>query len=167
MKISLSAFVNKIFPLTRAYAHCDIPCGIYDPHQAQLAAHTVIRMTSLINETQLDSDAVEHRRKFVHNISRLTSIKEEHAELVKHEVRIIWGDYFKEEHLKDYPKLHELIFKIMKLASKARQTVDMQIAQELLSAVQEFAEIFYKTKGVKPVRVKTIYPTVGEIVIYK
>lgn len=155
-------FLSLIFKPKIVYAHCDIPCGIYDPHLAQLAAHTVLRMTKLIKELEsnltLDS---------VHKISRLVAVKEEHAELLKKEIRIIWGDYFKEEHIKEYPGLHQLVFEIMKLASKAKQEVNVDIAQNLLFKVQEFAEIFYKTKGVEPVRVKSIYPTEGEIVSYR
>lgn len=147
----------KLLPAKPIYAHCDIPCGIYDPHEAQVAAHTVIRMTGLINEAGND----------IHKISRLTKVKEDHAEKVKHEVRVIWGDYFKPEHLKEYPNLHDLVFEIMKLASKTKQNVDIEAANELLTKVQEFAEIFYKTKGVTPKRIKSIYPTEGEMVSYE
>lgn len=152
-----------------AYAHCDIPCGIYDPHLAQVAAHTVIRMTSLINECKISSEnsSLEERKEFIHNITRYTKIKEEHAEIIKHEIRVIWGDYFKEEHLKEYPEINGLVFKIMKLASKARQEIDIQITQDLLLAVQEFAEVFYKTKKLIPVKIPSSFPTGGEIVIYK
>lgn len=151
------SFLAKILPQRIAYAHCDIPCGIYDPHNAQMAAHTVIRMTSLISEAKGD----------VHKIARLTKVKEDHAELVKHDIGVIWWDYFKEEHLKEYPDLHLLVYEIMKLASKARQEIDLDSANELLSKVQEFAEIFWKTKGRETVRVKSGYPTEGEIVLPK
>ncbi len=152
-----------------AYAHCDIPCGIYDPHQMQLAAHTVIRMISMINDLKVSSEnpSFEERKKIIHQVSRLTKVKEEHAEIVKHEARVLWGDYFKEEHLKEYPDLHSLVFKTLKLASKARQGIDSQAANELLKNTQEIAEIFYKTKGVTPVRVKSVYPTGLEIVLHK
>jgi len=154
--------LDRISPPRPIYAHCDIPCGIYDPHLAQLAAHTVIRMTNLITDLP-DEDSKERE----HKLTRLTAIKEEHAELVKKEVRVIWGDYFKPEHLEKHPKLHELVFDIMKLASKARQEINLEASQQLLVQVQEFAEIFFKTKGVDPIRIKTVYPTEGEIVIYK
>lgn len=147
----------KLLPAKEVFAHCDIPCGIYDPHEMQLAAHTILRMVNLINEAGSD----------VHKVARLTKVKEEHAEKVKHEVRVIWGDYFKEEHLKDYPNLHELVFRIMKLASKAKQEVSVEAADELLENTQKFAEIFYKTKGLEPIRIKSPYPTAGEIVSYK
>lgn len=154
--------ISKILPENITYAHCDIPCGIYDPHRAQMAAHTVIRMTSLLSEAK-DED----EKSLLHKIARLTAIKEEHAEIVKEETRIIWADYFKEEHLKQYPNLHNLVFKIMKLSSKSKQEINSEAANALLASVQEFSEIFYKTKGVKPMRIKSIYPTEGEIVSYE
>lgn len=159
----------KILPESIAYAHCDVPCGIYDPHHAQLAAHTVIRMTGMINDLKSpgENPSFEERKKIIHQIARLTKIKEEHAELVKHEIRILWADYFKPEHLKDYPDLHELVFLTMKLASKARQEINEDAAKELLSSVQKIAEIFFKTKGLTPVRVPSPYPTGLDIVVYK
>ncbi|OGY22310.1 MAG: superoxide dismutase, Ni [Candidatus Woykebacteria bacterium GWB1_45_5] len=166
---TLLKIIDRISPPKLIYAHCDIPCGIYDPHQAQLAAHTVIRMVNLINELKPTSEEpdLKERKRIIHQISRYTAVKEEHAELVKKEIRIIWADYFKSEHLEKYPGLHNLVFEIMKLASKARQEVNLEASQQLLSKVQEFAEIFFKTKGVEPIRIKTVYPTEGEIVLHK
>lgn len=161
--------LNKLFsllPQKIVFAHCDIPCGIYDPHSAQVAAHSVIRMTQLIMDLKKE-DSEDGKKKFVHALSRYTKVKEDHAEIVKHEIRVLWADYFKEEHLKDYPDLHSLVFKTLKLASKARQEINMDASQQLLTSVQEIAEIFYKTKGVTPVKLKSVYPTGGEIVSYK
>lgn len=161
--------LDKILPAETVYAHCDIPCGIYDPHLAQMAAHTVIRMVNLISELpRLKSDAPqEEREQLVHKLSRYTATKENHAELCKHEIRIIWGDYFKPEHLQQHPELHELVWKIMKLASKARQEMNLQASEELLASVNKFAEIFWKTKGAEPVKRKSFYPTEREIVVPK
>ena len=158
---------DLIFKPSIAHAHCDVPCGIYDPHEAQVAAHTVIRMTNMINELELASEKVEDRKKFVHQVSRLQKVKEEHAELIKHQVRIIWGDYFKSEHLEKYKDLHDLVFNIMKQASKARQEVNLDAANQLLESVQKFAEIFWETKSREIIRVKSGYPTEGEIVVPK
>lgn len=155
---------SKLFSTHVAYAHCDIPCGIYDPHAAQMAAHTVIRITQMINELTYE-EPIESKRKFASQVARLTKVKEEHAETVKHEVRVLWGDYFKEEHLKKYPDLHNLVFKTMKLASRAKQEVNMEVAKELLEIVQKIAVIFFETKGVKSVRVKSLYPTGLNIVV--
>lgn len=150
-----------------AYAHCDIPCGIYDPHEAQMASHTIIRMTSMISELSASSDnpVFEERKKIISQIARLTKVKEDHTELVKAQVRIIWGDYFKPEHLTKYKKLHDLVFNIMKQASKVRQEVNLAEAQKLLVSVQKFAQIFWETKGRETVRVKSGYPTEGELVL--
>ena len=137
------------------YAHCDIPCGIYDPHLAQVAAHSVVRMVQLLDEHKDDS----------HAVARYTKVKEEHAELCKHEIRIIWGDYFKPEHVEKHTEIHELVWNIMKQASKARQEVSMEAAEELLERVNRFAEIFWETKGVKTHRAKAPYPTEKEFVL--
>lgn len=124
-----------------------------------MGAHTVIRMTQLIEE--LDGDTRETEHKLV----RYTKVKEDHAEIVKHEVIVMWGDYFKDEHLKEYPELTEAVFHTLKLASKAKQNIDMKTAQELLEHTQEIAEIFFKSKGVSTKRIKSYYPTEGEIVV--
>jgi nickel superoxide dismutase len=169
MKNLFYSLFIKLLPTQPAYAHCDIPCGIYDPHNAQVAAHSVIRMTQMINDVTASSDNApfDERKKIIHQITRLTKVKEEHAEIVKHEVRVIWGDYFKPEMLKEHPGLHDLVFNIMKLASKARQEINKEASAELLLKVQEFSEIFWKTKNRETVHVPSGYPTEGEIVVPK
>jgi len=146
----------------KAFAHCDIPCGIYDPHQAQLAAHTVIRMTQLLTEIKREDET-----KAEHDVARMTHVKEEHSSVIEEELETLRNDYFKEEHYKEYSNLNDLFIKTLKSVSKARQNIDITAAQETLAGVLEIAEIFYKTKGVTPIKVKSIYPTGGEIVIYK
>lgn len=167
---SVLKFLDKLLPAKIAYAHCDIPCGIYDPHIAQMAAHTVIRMVNLINELpKLTPDTTpEQRQEVIHKLDRYTAVKEEHAELCKKEIRILWGDYFKPEHVEKYPELHELVWKVMKLASKARQEVNLQASQELLETVNKIADVFWKTKGLETTGVKaTFYPTGNETVYPK
>lgn len=159
--------LDILFPPSPAYAHCDVPCGIYDPHEAQMAAQTVLRMTSMINELQTSKPEpeFEERKRIISQISRLTKVKEDHSELVKQQIRVIWGDYFKPEHLEKHKNLHDLVFSIMKTASKARQTVDIKACEELIEQVQKFAEFFWKTKGRKTTKVKSGYPTEGELVL--
>ena len=132
-----------------------------------MAAHTIIRMISMISDLEASSDnpPFEERKKIISQIARLTKVKEDHAELLKHQIRVIWGDYFKSEHLAKHKKLHDLVFNIMKQASRVKQEVDLSQAQALLLSVQEFAEIFWQTKDRKTVRVKSGYPTEGEIVL--
>ena len=139
--------LDQLSPPEPVHAHCDIPCGIYDPHLAQIGAHTVIRMHQLIADlTPPDASNSAAMAAYQNSMSRYVTIKEEHAELVKKEVRIIWGDYFKPEHLEKYPDLHSTVFQIMKLGSKVRQEVNMAAAQDLLTAVQTFAETFWASK---------------------
>ena len=162
----LFQLLEKIKPAKVAYAHCDVPCGIYDPHHAQLAANTIIRMVNLIAELPpiRPEMTVEQRQEALHKLNRYIATKEQHAESVKHEVRIIWGDYFKPEHLQKFPEIHELVFKIMKLASKARQEINLQASEELLENVNKFAEIFWKAKDVKTAKMKAPYSTGKEVV---
>ena len=161
---------DKIRPANEALAHCDIPCGIYDPHHAQIAAASVIRMVNLINEatSKMQADApMQERAKFVSQIARYTKVKEESAELCKHEIRIIWGDYIKPEHIAQFPEINDLVFQIMKVGSKARQEVNLETSQQLLDLVNRFAEIFWKTKGMQTTKVKASSPSGGEIVVQK
>ncbi|MFW9993448.1 MAG: superoxide dismutase, Ni [Candidatus Odinarchaeota archaeon] len=154
--------LNRLLKPETAYAHCDIPCGIYDPHQAQVAAHTVIRMVELINALPNTTDP-ENTHKF----SRYIAVKEEHAEQLKREIRVLWGDYFKPEHVEKFPELPELVWKVLKYGSKVRQEINIEASKELLEMVQKIAEIFWKTKGLEPVKVKAPYPSGGEIVLHK
>src|SRR4029077_17714850 len=151
----------------RLYAHCDIPCGIYDPHEAQISALTVVRMMQLIAEVPKPTvDAKpEERVAFVGKMARYQLVKEQHCERVKSELRILWGDYFTADHVKAHPTLHESFWKAMKQASKARQGTDLADAQELLSEVQGIAEIFWKTKGATPRRVPSMQKAGGELVL--
>ena len=148
-------------------AHCDIPCGIYDPHQAQLAALTVVRMNQLIDALELPpADDKAGRAKYANSISRYVTVKEEHAEIVKKEVRVIWGDYFKPEHLEKNKDLHTNVWNILKLASKCRQEVNMDAAQELLASVQKFAEAFWDSKGAKTHRQASKQGAAGGELVY-
>jgi len=142
----------------RAKAHCDIPCGIYDPITAQIAALTVVRMVDLMHGLEGGGPA------FDNSMSRYIASKEEHAEKAKHEVRVIWGDYIKSQHLEQYPNLHEIVHNIMQLGSKSRQTADREVAVKFVEEINKFAEIFWATKGVKTKRANAPYAPALEVV---
>jgi nickel superoxide dismutase len=147
------------------HAHCDIPCGIYDPHAAQIAALSVVRMNQLITELPKPGPQTtpEERDNYVHKLSRYTKVKEDHAEICKHELRVLWGDYFTPDHIKQYPDLHQLFFDAMKQASKARQEINLQGSQDLLAKVQKIAELFWKTKGAETRRQPSMQKSGGEL----
>lgn len=155
-------YLIKLLPQDIAYAHCDIPCGIYDPYLMQRAAHTILRMTQLLIDLK-----TEDQIRMAHDVARMTHVKEEHVDLLEEELETLRNDYFKDEHFKEYPSLNSLFIKTLKAASKARQEINPEAANEILSGVQEIAEIFFKTKNIEAVRVKSVYPTGGEIVLHK
>lgn len=144
-----------------ASAHCDIPCGIYDPSTAQIAALTVLRMVDLIEQVSA-SDADEKTR--LNSMTRYMASKEEHGIKVKDEIRIIWGDFIKQPQLEKFPELHELTHEIMMAASQAKQHVNRDMALNLIDKVNRFAEIFWAVKGVPVKRAKCPYPPQVEMV---
>jgi nickel superoxide dismutase len=126
-----------------------------------MAAHTVIRMDMLIADLAKSNDmSADGRNKMI----RYTTVKEQHAELCKHEIRVLWADYFKPEHAQANPGLHELVWNTLKAASKAKQTTNIADAEALLSNVEKMAEIFWKTKNIATKRVKSLYPSEHEMV---
>ena len=137
-------FGRLLKPKITAYAHCDIPCGIYDPTPAKIAADTVAKMVEKITAlpTGAPNAPVGDRNSFV----RMVAVKEEHAQICKKELLILWSDYFKPEHLEKYPKLHDTFWKAAKLCSKNKQSVDAQAAADLQAAVKEISDIFWATK---------------------
>ena len=143
-------------------AHCDIPCGIYDPIVAQISALTVVRMIDLM--TDFESKTAERNKDYINSMARYVAVKEEHAERAKREIRVIWGDYFKAQHVEKYPNAHSLVHKIMQLGSKVRQTADRDQALQLVDAINEFAQMFWDTKGIATKRAKAPYAPALEMV---
>lgn len=147
--------LDKLIHFKTARAHCDIPCGIYDPITAQIAALTVARMVDLIDEHHVNSKIQD--KEFYNRLVRLINAKEEHAEKAKHEIRVIFGDFIKNEHIEKFPELPALFHKIMQLGSADKQKSDKSAAVELLEKINRFAEIFWEIKGVKTKKAKAPY----------
>lgn len=125
----------QLLPATTVYAHCDLPCGVYDPAQARIEAASVYNITKKAAESS-DDDF----------IGRATVIKEERAELVKHHLWVLWTDYFKPEHLEKHPDLHDLLWQATKAAGEAKHHADLDHAKALLDAVDKVGELFAATK---------------------
>ena len=130
------------------YAHCDGPCGVYDPASARIAAEAVLSMTKKMKDLQCpetsNSDAMAG---YVNTMSRYSVIKEEQAQLCKDELLLLWTDYFKPEHLEGYPDLHNTFWKAAKLCSSCKVEVSVTHANELMEAIEEIHKIFWETKG--------------------
>ncbi len=128
----------RIFaPSIEVSAHCDLPCGVYDPAQARIEAESI---KGIIGKVADNSDP-DFR-------TRATLIKEERAELVKHHLWVLWTDYFKQPHFEKYPQLHSLFNEATKLAgaSGAKGSFDADVADQLLGKIDEIARIFAETK---------------------
>lgn len=145
-----------------AQAHCDIPCGIYDPFLAQYSVLTAIRMEDqLADILAKDEQSPADHAKF----SRLVTEKEMHLVKAKDEVNIIWGDFFKQAVFDKYPNTHDLVHGIMMQGSIAKQHLGREHSVKLLNMVNEFAEIFWGSKGVETYTAKSPY-AVKEDVVY-
>ena len=138
----MSRITDWLAPTATAHAHCDIPCGIYDPEQARIEAESCLR----IIEKHDASDDKLFRARCVH-------VKEERAELVKHHLDVLWHDYFKPEHLEAHPDLHDAFWQATKQASKVKQTLDVQAAKDLLTAIDRIDEMWKATGGPEKTRV--------------
>ena len=123
-------------PRRTVHAHCDLPCGIYDPAQARIEAESV----KACQEKYQGSDDQIFK-------DRAISIKEQRANLVKEHLWVLWTDYFKPEHLESYPQLHELFWNATKEAGNAKRSEDPAQGQKLLDAVDELSKIFWETKS--------------------
>ena len=144
--------------IEEANAHCDIPCKIYDPAVVQVAALSVVRILDIISELEDSSKGNQSE------LARLTIEKENQARIVKDEIRIIWGDYFKDPQIEMYPNIHSLVHSIMMSGSKCKQSIDRQNGLDLVELVNEFTEAFWGTKDVKTQRVIAPYPPALEVV---
>ena len=149
-----------MFQIKNAYAHCDIPCKIYDPAVSLVAALSVVRLTDILLEID-DLSSLDSQSK----LARVVVQKEDEAQKVKDEVNIIWGDYFKEPQLEAFPETHEIVHGIMRLGSKCKQEVSREAAEELLQELNRFVDIFWKTKDIETKTVIAPYPPALSMVV--
>lgn len=134
---------DALRPAQTAHAHCDIPCGVYDPQQARIEAESCYR---IIEKYKDSSDDVFRARCLV--------VKEERAELTKHHIDVMWHDYFKPEHVEKFPDLHEVCWKASKQASQVKRTVDIAEAQKLLDLIDKIDNMWRETGGPKTTRMQ-------------
>jgi nickel superoxide dismutase len=117
------------------HAHCDLPCGLYDPAQARIEAESVYNIMEKYHESSDDAFRM-----------RALIIKEERSELVKRHLWVLWTDYFKPEHLEAHPNLHDLFWRATKQAGETKHSQDPAEAQKLLDLIAEISTIFAATK---------------------
>ncbi len=144
----LLRFLDKVSKPKTAYAHCDIPCGVYEPDTIRWAAetcHKLVEKLLALDVHSHESDKhhdLEHHNTFV----RAVLVKEEYAQICKEQLLILWTDYFKSEHLEKWPNLHELFWKATKQCSAVKRTVSLEETQKLKDMVAEIGKIFLESK---------------------
>ena len=131
----LLSLADRISPPEAVSAHCDLPCGVYDPAQARIEAESV---KAIIQKYEGNDDPVFRTRAIL--------IKEQRAELVKHHLWVLWTDYFKPPHLEKYPELHQLFWDATKAAGATKSSTDPASGQKLLDQIAEIDRIFWETK---------------------
>ncbi len=145
---TLFAALDTVSPAPIASAHCDGPCGVYDPASARIAAEAVLSMTKKIQALPLPDPSDAGAVQAYHNtVARFVKIKEEQAHLAKEELLVLWTDFFKPQHLEAVPDLHDIFWKAAKEASSAKQEVSLHHAQALMDACQKVHEIFWGIKN--------------------
>ncbi len=130
-------FSALFVPTIEVSAHCDLPCGVYDPAQARIEAESIKALIAKVADNADPDFRV-----------RAIQIKEERSELVKHHLWVLWTDYFKAPHFEAYPQLHTLFNEATKLAGAGgtKGSLDAAAADQLLAKIDEIAEIFWATK---------------------
>ena len=131
-------------PRRFVHAHCDLPCGVYDPAQARIEAESVKAIQTRYQDPDKFKSAGETAEDYR---SRCLGINELRADMVKEHLWVLWTDYFKPEHLEKYPQLHDLFWKATKEAGAAKKSQDAEQGQKLLDAIDELGKIFWETKA--------------------
>ena len=139
---------NSVSAPERVDAHCDGPCGVYDPSSARIAAEAVLSMTKkLLSMAPPESKDNAAWASYLNTSSRYIAIKEEQAHLAKEELLVLWTDYFKPPHLEAHPELHTLFWQAAKLCSSCKVEVSLEHAQELMEIIEKIHHLFWSTKG--------------------
>ena len=138
--------IARWFTIQTADAHCDVPCGVYDPASAALAAKTVAVLAKKIVDLPVPAAGAPaaEQKAFENTVTHMVQVKEEHAQLCKKELLILWSDYFKPQHLEMFPDLHTTFWNAAKLCSFNKQNVDVAKAEELQQACAKVADMFAK-----------------------
>jgi nickel superoxide dismutase len=144
----IKQIATKWFPADEVSAHCDGPCGVYDPASARIAAEAVLSMTKkILALTPPPADDAKALAAYANTVSRYVQIKEEQAHLAKTELLVLWTDYFKPVHLEKYPDLHDIFWKAAKLCSAVKVAVSLEDAEALMDIIKKIHEIFWATKN--------------------
>ena len=133
--------------MIEANAHCDGPCGVYDPASARIAGEAVQSMTKKMIDLADNHGDNCGSASYINTMSRYAAIKEEEAQKCKDELLVLWTDFFKPQHLESHPDLHDIFWKAAKLCSACKVEVSSVHAQELMDAIEGIHNLFWGVKG--------------------
>jgi nickel superoxide dismutase len=139
----LLAALDRVAPPTEVSAHCDVPCGVYDPEQARIEAESCLKIIQKYH----DSDDEIFR-------ARAVGIKEARAMEAKQHLWVLWTDYFKPPHVEQFPNLHDVLWRATKQCSAVKHAMDADAAQKLLDLIDEVEEMWKATGGADTTRIK-------------
>ncbi len=145
---SLLARFDRRFPAPVAEAHCDGPCGVYDPASARIAAEAVLSMTKKILALEVPDPSDKAAYVKYHNsFARYVAIKEKEAHAAKAEILVLWTDFIKPHHIEANPELHDIFWKAAKECSHAKVEVSLDHAEALMCHVERIHDIFWTLKN--------------------
>lgn len=139
----LITVASLLFVTNFVYAHCEIPCGIYDDgariNEILEDAGTIEKAMKQIVELQKDAKNDNQTVRWIIN-------KEEHADKIQ---RIV-SQYFMTQRIKtdakDYDKKLALLHQMLIHAMKCKQTTDLENVEKLRKDVKEFQALYFAEK---------------------
>lgn len=144
---SFLRFLDNISPPQKVHAHCDVPCGVYEPDSMMWAVETCEKLVAkLLDLQEPNLQDKQASLEYRNTVIRAVMVKEEYAQICKEQILILWTDYFKPEHLAKWPDLHEKIWKATKQCSTVKRTVNLEEVKKLREMCTEIANIFRETK---------------------
>ena len=146
------AFILFAFSV-ELYAHCQVPCGIYDDAvrivQIEEDITTIRKAMNMINDLAGKSDA-----QSLNQVSRWVSTKESHAQNVQETILNYFlaqrvkakekGNRDRQKYVDQTLTLHQLIVKMM----KCKQTVDQRNCSDAYELLDKFTNLYFEQHGI-------------------
>jgi nickel superoxide dismutase len=154
MKKKLSALVllAAIFALTtKTYAHCEVPCGIFDDQLRIMfiKEHIVTIEKSMNQIKELEKESPVNYNQIV----RWVNTKEMHAKEIQHVAeqyfmaqRIKPADPSDEDAYKKYISQLTLMHELMIYAMKSKQSLDQEWIDKMRDTVEKFEVAYFGKK---------------------
>ena len=125
------------------YAHCEIPCGIYDDEmRIKMISEHIQTIEKSMNEIgKLEKEGLSHHSN---QLVRWIMNKEDHANKLQEVVT----QYFMTQRIKfdtkDYDRKLGMLHQMLVYAMKCKQTTDLENVEALKKLVKEFNGIYFK-----------------------